>query len=167
MKQLILMRHAQAEKKAKSGEDFDRNLSAHGREEAASVARALKAYGVKPDFALVSAAQRTQDTFREIEAVLGEIPALISKDFYNAGAESLRRAIERHESDGQCLLVVAHNPGVQYLVADYLFEGAAGPEIVGRVQGNYPTATATVFEVDVAGRPVYDGIYLAKDVAGA
>ncbi|ESQ86263.1 hypothetical protein AEAC466_03440 [Asticcacaulis sp. AC466] len=162
MKQLIIMRHAKAEKDADSGEDFDRVLAPRGREEAQHVARALQAYGLKPDFALVSAAARTQGTFEEVKSVLGDIPALISDDFYNAGSEALRQAIERHEDEGQCLLVVAHNPGVQYLVAEYLFEGAAGPEITDKVRGNYPTATATVFEVDVAGRPVYDGIYLAK-----
>lgn len=163
MKQLIIMRHAQAEKAPAGGDDFDRPLAAAGRAEAAAVARALRAYGVKPDFALVSSAQRTLQTFREVEAVLGDIPALISKDIYNAGAHDLRRRIEAHEEDGACVLVVAHNPGVQYLVADYLFEGAAAPDIVNRVRGGYPTATATVFEVDAAGRPIYDGIYLAKD----
>ncbi|CAL4866824.1 2,3-bisphosphoglycerate-dependent phosphoglycerate mutase [Asticcacaulis sp. MM231] len=162
MKQLILMRHAKAEKDSESGEDFDRVLAPRGREEARSVAEALKAYGVKPDFALVSSAARTQGTFEEVKAVLGDIPALVSEDFYNAGSEALRRAVEAHENDGQCLIVVAHNPGLQYLVAEYLFEGAAGPDITDKVRGNYPTATATVFEIDAAGRPIYDGIYLAK-----
>ncbi len=167
MKQLILMRHAKAEKDAPSGEDFDRSLTERGREEARSVANALKAYGIKPDLALVSSAARTQETFGQVQAVLGNIPALISDSFYNANSDVLRLAIEAHEEEGTCVLVVAHNPGVQYLVADYLFEGAAGAEVVDKVRGNYPTATATVFEVDAAGRPIYDGLYLAKDAAGA
>jgi phosphohistidine phosphatase len=162
MKQLVIMRHAKAEKAPAGGEDFDRPLAGRGREEAVSVARALMAYGVRPDFALVSSARRTLETFRQVESVLGEIPALISEDLYNAGADKLLHAIEAHEEDGQCVLVVAHNPGVQYLVADYLFAGAASPDIVAKVQSGYPTATATVFEVDVAGRPLYDGIYLAE-----
>ena len=162
MKQLIIMRHAKAEKDAESSEDFDRVLADRGRQEAKSVAEALKAYGVKPDFALVSSAARTQGTFEEVKAVLGDIPALVSKDFYNAGSDTLRRAIEANEDNGQCILVVGHNPGVQYLVAEYLFEGAAGSEITDKVRGNYPTAAATVFDVDAAGRPIYDGLYLAK-----
>jgi len=162
VKQLIIMRHAKAEKDAESGEDFDRVLAPRGREEAQHVARALKAYGLKPNFALVSSAARTQGTFDEVRAVMGDIPALVSEDLYNAGSDTLRRAIESHENDSECLLLVAHNPGVQYLVAEYLFEGAAGAEITDKVRGNYPTATATVFDVDAAGRPIYDGIYLAK-----
>lgn len=164
MKQLIIMRHGKAEKDAPSGEDFDRRLVDRGREEATAVARALKDYGVRPDFALVSAAARTKETFDQVAGVIGDIPALVSKDFYNASTNVLRRFIETHENDGQCLLVVAHNPGVQYLVADYLFEGAAGQDVIDKVRGNYPTAAATVFEVDVAGRPIYDGLYVPKDL---
>ncbi|ESQ74399.1 histidine phosphatase family protein [Asticcacaulis sp. AC402] len=162
MKHLIIMRHAKAEKDAPSGEDFDRRLTGRGREEAASVAAALKSYGLKPDFALVSAAARTRDTFAQVEGVFGTIAALVSRDVYNAGPDALRRAVETHEGDGDCLLLVGHNPGVQALVADYLFEGAAGAEIIEKVRGGYPTATATVFEVDAAGRAIYDGIYLAR-----
>jgi len=167
MKQLILMRHAKAEKDAPSGEDFDRSLTERGREEARSVASALKAYGLKPDLALVSSAARTQETFGQVQTVLGIIPALISDDFYNADSLALRRAVEACEDQASCVLVVAHNPGVQYLAADYLFEGAAGADILDKVRSNYPTATATVFEVDLAGRPTYDGLYLAKDTTGA
>jgi phosphohistidine phosphatase len=159
------MRHGKAEKDAPSGEDFDRRLVDRGRDEACMVAKALKDYGVKPDFALVSAAARTKETFEQVSGVIGAIPALISKDFYNANADVLRRFIEKHENDGQCVLVVAHNPGVQFLAADYLFEGAAGQEVIDKVRGNYPTAAATVFEVDAAGRPIYDGIYVPKDMA--
>ncbi len=162
MKQLILMRHAKAEKDAESGEDFDRVLARRGREEARSVAEALKAYGIKPDYALVSQAARTRGTFAEVEAVLGPIRADITKDAYNANADVLRRMIEAREDEGQCVLVVAHNPGIQVLAAEYLFEGAAGQDAIDAVRSGYPTATATVFEIDVAGRPTYDGIYLAK-----
>ncbi len=163
MKQLILMRHAKAEKDAESGEDFDRVLAKRGREEARSVAESLKAYGIKPDFALVSEAARTRGTFAEVEAVLGSIRAEITKDAYNASADALRRMIEAREDEGRCVLVIAHNPGIQVLAAEYLFEGAAGQDAIDAVRSGYPTATATVFEVDVAGRPTYDGIYLAKD----
>ena len=162
MKQLIIMRHAKAEKDAPSGEDFDRPLSERGEAEARSVAEALKRYGIKPDYALVSSSARTKGTFDKVVAVLGDIPALVSKDYYNADARSLRSAVELHEETCESLLVVGHNPGVQILVGDYLAEGAAGPDVMAQVRGGYPTATATVFAVDAAGRPIYDGIYLAK-----
>ncbi len=162
MKQLIIMRHAKAEKDSPSGEDFDRRLTPVGRDEARKVAIMLRNYGIKPDFALVSASARTRGTFEQVTMVHGDVPALVSKDYYNAGAEALRQAIEAHEDDGACILVIGHNPGIQVLVGNYLAEGAAGPDILARVGAGYATATATVFEVDAAGRPVYDGLYAVK-----
>ena len=167
MKHLILMRHAKAEKDAPSGEDFDRPLAERGLAEAASVAEALKAYGLKPDFAIVSPARRTRQTFEQVCGVFGDIPVMMDKVFYNAGAPALRAAVEAHEEDGACVLVVAHNPGIQHLAADYMFEGAASARDIDKVRGNFPTATAVVFEIDAAARPLYDGLYLAKDVMGA
>lgn len=167
MKHLILMRHAKAEKDAPSGEDYDRPLAARGLEEATSVAEALKAYGLKPDFAIVSPACRTRQTFDQVCGVFGDIPVVMDKAFYNAGAQALRSAVEANEEAGACILVVAHNPGIQYLAADYMFEGAASAVALDKVRGGFPTATAAVFEVDAAGRPLYDGLYLAKDVLGA
>jgi len=167
MKHLILMRHAKAEKDAPSGEDYDRPLAERGLEEATSVAQALKAYGLKPDFAIVSPAQRTRQTFEQVCGVFGDIPTVMDKAFYNAGAQALRTAVETHEEAGACILVVAHNPGIQYLAAEYMFEGAASMTAIDKVRGGFPTATAAVFEIDVAGRAIYDGLYLAKDVAGA
>ena len=167
MKHLILMRHAKAEKDAPSGEDYDRPLAERGLEEATSVAQALKAYGLKPDFAIVSPAARTRQTFEQVCGVFGDIACVTDKAFYNAGAQALRAAVEAHEEAGTCVLVVAHNPGIQYLAAEYMFEGAASMAAIDKVRGGFPTATAAVFEVDAAGRPLYDGLYLAKDVAGA
>jgi len=162
MKQLVIMRHAKAEKTSPSKEDFDRRLESRGMEEAAEVARMLKSYGVKPDFALVSAAARTQGTFEQVKGVMGDIPALVTKDLYNADAHKLRQAVELHEDDGACVLVIAHNPGVQYLVADYLNEGAASLDDIATVARGFPTAAAAVFAVDAAGRPVYDGFYVPE-----
>lgn len=162
MKQLIIMRHAKAEKDSLSGEDIDRRLTENGRSEARSVILQLRDYGLKPDFALVSAAARTLGTFEQGEMVLGRITSVVSRDLYNAGAETLRRTIEKHENDGECLLVVGHNPGVQILVADYLTEGAAGAELIDRVRTGFPTGAAAVFTIDAAGRAVYDGLYLPR-----
>jgi phosphohistidine phosphatase len=167
MQTLILMRHAKAEAAAPSGEDFDRALSARGLTEAKAVAEALKASGFKPDLALVSSAARTLGTFEQVKGVFGDIKADINEDYYNADSNVLRHAIEAHEDQAACILVIAHNPGLSYLVGEYLDEGAAGLDIRQRVVSSYPTATATVFMVDVAGRPLYEGLYLAKTLLGA
>ncbi|MFN3807266.1 SixA phosphatase family protein [Asticcacaulis sp.] len=166
MKHLIVMRHGKAEKDSASGEDFERNLMQRGLREAAAVAEALKARGVKPDYALVSAAHRTHQTFEAVKGVLGDIAGEVRDDMFNMGASDLRRLVEAHEGAGDCLLIIGHNPGVQYLVLDYMTEGAASQVDIDRARGSYPTAAATVFTVDVAGRPIFDDLLKPKDLIG-
>jgi phosphohistidine phosphatase len=167
MQNLILMRHAKAENAAPSGEDIDRELSGRGLKEAVAVADALKASGLKPDLALVSASARTRGTFEQIKTVFGDIEAVVLDELYNADSHVIRRLIEANEDRAQCLLVVAHNPGLAYLVVEYMHEGAASLDAVARVATGYPTATATVFAVDVAGRPTYETIFVPKSLLGA
>lgn len=162
MKKLILMRHAKAKKDAPSGEDFDRELTERGLEEALIVARALKADGHVPDLALVSASARTQGTFAQVQSVMGAVTPEVLDALYNAHGHELRHAIEAKEAACDCLLVVAHNPGVHQLVVDYLIEGAQSLSTIDKIRTGYPTATATVFDVDVAGRPTYAGVYTAQ-----
>lgn len=167
MKHLILMRHGKAEKDAPSGEDFERDLAVRGVDEAKVVARALKAYGIKPDFALVSEAHRTRQTFEAVKSEFGDMAVDVREDMYNADSNALRAVIEAHEAAGECILVIAHNPGIQYLALEYMFEAASAAPDRDRVRNGYATATATLFTVDVAGRPTFDGLYRVKDLLNA
>jgi phosphohistidine phosphatase len=107
---------------------------------------------------------RTVQTFAAICSVFGDIRAVVTDALYNADSATLRRMIEAHEDAAKHILLIAHNPGVQYLVMDYLSEGAASMEVMAKVSSGYPTATATAFEVDVAGRPLFEGLYRPKDL---
>jgi len=166
MKRLIVMRHGKAEKEAESGEDFDRCLADRGVAEARAVAEALKAYGVKPDYALVSASARTQGTFGAVQSVMGDIEADIRKDMFDADSYGLRDLIEAHEAAGDTLLVVGHSPAVQFLVLDYMVEASASVVDMDKVKAGYPTATATLFDIDAAGRAQYDGLFRPCDLIG-
>jgi len=167
IRHLIVMRHGKAERDSASGEDFERNLMQRGIREAAVIAETLKARGLKPDYALVSAAHRTHQTFEALKSVLGDIAGEVREDMFNMGAGDLRRLVEAHEEAGECLLIIGHNPGVQYLVLDYMVEGATSQVDIDRARGSYPTAAATVFEVDVAGRPLFNDLLKPKDLIGA
>ena len=129
------------------------------------IAKALKAYNIIPDLALVSSARRTQETFACVGSVMGEIRADISETLYNADSAILRQAIEDHDQDANCLLLIAHNPGLPYLIADLLLESGAGADVIATIGQGFPTAAACVFQVDRAGHFVYDGLYLPKEVA--
>jgi phosphohistidine phosphatase len=114
---LLLMRHASA---APTGPtDRERPLLDAGRGEAARVGRWLAA-GHPVDFALVSPALRTRQTF----AALGLVTAAaVRPELYNGSPDDLLRCIRDVPPQVAVLLVVAHNPGIHTLAVDLLADG--------------------------------------------
>jgi len=167
MHRLILMRHAQAEASAPSGGDEARPLSAVGRNEALLMGRALAERGLKPDLALVSSATRTRQTWDQMHDAFGDVEVRDEPRLYNAPSETLRRFVEDSEDEAGCLLVLAHNPGVHVLAAEYLSESAASPAILDRLAGGFPTGAAALFTVDVAGRCTYEGFLTPRSLGAA
>lgn len=166
MHRLILMRHAKTERTAESGLDRDRALTQRGLDDAALMGRILAGKGLRPDLALVSSAARTRQTWETLHDAFGDVEVRIEPRLYDASADTIRRLVEDLEDSSGCLLVVAHNPGVQLLAMEYLTESAASPSILDRMAGGFPTGAAAVFEVDVAGRCVYDGFLTPKAFGG-
>lgn len=158
MHRLILMRHAEAEARPPvGGKDIDRPLSPRGLSDAARMGQELLARGCRPDLALVSAAVRTQQTWAQLQDVLGDVEVQIIEHLYDAEAGTLRSEVELNEEDAGCVMVIAHNPGIHQLAVDYLIESAASPSVLDRFTGGFPTAACAVFQVDMAGRPSYEG----------
>jgi phosphohistidine phosphatase len=169
MRQLILMRHAQAQASSPTGGDRERALSPAGRAQAIAIGQALRARGVSPDLAVVSAARRTRQTWAAVADGLGieGEPAWLELEaaLYNADATTLRRHVEAAEDRCETLVLIAHNPGVHQLAFELLNEGGASEQILDRVRTGFAPATAAAFLVDAAGRCTYDGI-LTPDEAG-
>lgn len=166
MQRLILMRHAKAERDAASGRDRDRPLSSRGHAEAALIARTLAERGWRPDTALVSAAVRTRETWETASDAFGDVELHVEDALYDAEAEAIRALIEGVEEQAGCLIVVAHNPGVQQLALDLLTESAASPALLDQMAAGFPTAAAALFGVDAAGRCVYEGFLTPKGLGG-
>lgn len=167
MQRLILMRHAEAERASSSGDDRDRVLSARGRADALQMGRTLAAKGLRPDLALVSAAARTRQTWDLAHEAFGDVDLREQDSLYNAGAETLRRAVEAVEDAAGCLMLVAHNPGIHQLAVEYLIESAASPAVLDRMSGGFPTGACAVFTVDVAGRCTFEAFLQPRDLTGA
>lgn len=158
MHRLILMRHAEAEVRPPvGGKDIDRPLSERGLSDATLMGQALAARDFRPDLVLVSASVRTQQTWVQVQAALGEVEVRVLDHLYDADAFTLRSEIELNEEEAGCVLVLAHNPGIHQLAVDYLIESGASPSVLERFSGGYPTGAAAVFQVDLAGRPSYEG----------
>lgn len=165
MHRLILMRHAQAETSAPSGGgDEARPLSAAGRAEAVLMGRALAERGLKPDLALVSGAVRTRQTWEQMHDAFGDVEVRDEAALYNAGSDVIRRFVENSDDEAGCLLILAHNPGVHVLAAEYLIESAASPAVVDKLSGGFPTGAAALFTVDVAGRCTYEGFLTPRSL---
>ena len=165
MQRLILMRHAEAERAAGSGNDRDRSLSSRGKADAIQMGQALASRGLRPDMALVSGAARTLQTWERVHEALGDVDVREQDTLYNAGADTLRRAVGAVEDEVGCLLVLAHNPGVHLLAVEYLIESAASPAVLDRMSGGFPPGAAAIFAVDVAGRRTFEGFLQPRDLA--
>ena len=144
MHRLILFRHAKAEGRAASGEDFDRDLTERGRRDARLVADALKARGIKADLALVSGARRTRSTWDVVSVNLAFGEARFEDALYCAPAVSLLGAAERSGEAGT-VLVLAHNPGLHDLAVRLIASGDI--EARERVNEKLPTSGLVVIDL--------------------
>lgn len=139
---LILARHAKSGWGDPLQEDFDRTLNERGRASARAVGHWLKSKGYTPDRILCSAAARTQETCDLILGSLEKAPQVdIREQLYLAGPHMLLQHIKR--SEGECLMVIAHNPGIAEL-AHMLAKSPAKHADFTR----YPTCSTSVFEIN-------------------
>ena len=111
MNRLILLRHSKAVAAAAAG-DHARALSKRGLAEASAAGAALMQQ-VVPDFALVSDAVRTRQTFEQLAARIGhDIPHRMEPRLYGAEPAAVLAIIAEAPPESRSLLVVGHNPGL-------------------------------------------------------
>jgi len=163
MDRLILMRHARAERRSASGEDFDRPLTEQGRADAAAIGQALARDGLAPGLALVSAAQRTAETWEAMKPAFPKARSQVLRELYNAPPMAILDALEG--TTAGTVMVIGHNPGVHELAIGLLSEGGAGSAEMGKVASRFPPATAVAFVVDENGRCAYDGVFYSEQVS--
>jgi phosphohistidine phosphatase len=119
VKQLLLLRHAEAEPAAAGILDFDRALSERGRREAEEAAEVISAAQLSIDECLVSPARRTRETVAIVTGKLGltEVPTELMPTLYLAGPDAMREALYGARGSSHTLLVVGHNPGISELAS--------------------------------------------------
>jgi phosphohistidine phosphatase len=117
-KRLILIRHGNARPASDERSDFERPLSGWGEQEARVVGERLAHSAWIPQLIITSSAPRALATARVVAGCLREPPLIADPALFLASPEALRRGIARHADDQQSVAVVAHNPGLSYLVRD-------------------------------------------------
>jgi len=157
---LILMRHAKAVDRLEAEDDFQRGLTARGREDSAAAADALQEEGLKVDLALVSPSWRTKQTFDQLVPLIGAPAVDDPMALYHASTDMLERAVKAVLGPDQTLLLVGHNPGI----GGFAHKLAQRCGASDHLPLGYPTATACVFELDGAGfdQPRFRFIYNPK-----
>lgn len=141
-REVILLRHAHAEKQAPGQNDADRELSERGIAEAQGAGQWLRKQDLRHLTILCSPSVRARQTLAH---ALGQVSATFEPRIYEATAGDLDALIDEHE-DAQRLLLVGHNPGFETLVA-LLATGQSGD-----FRGMPPGGIAW-FELDGAAEP--------------
>ncbi|MCA8921455.1 MAG: histidine phosphatase family protein [Planctomycetes bacterium] len=111
-RRLIVMRHAKSSWKEPGQEDHERPLNKRGRRDAPRIAAELAERGWAPATVLCSSAVRTQETWGLMQAELeSEADLELRSDFYLAGLDAVRDALEELPDAASPVLVLGHNPG--------------------------------------------------------
>lgn len=145
---LILMRHMKSDWDGMTT-DHERPLNSRGRASAPLIGAWLAANGHRPDLALVSDAQRTQETY---EGLSGHIPpdteTVFMRALYLAEPVEIMKVLTKYAPPPEStVLILAHNPGIAALAATLVEEEPRHPKFF-----DYPTGATTVleFEGDIA-----------------
>jgi phosphohistidine phosphatase len=123
MRRLMLLRHAKTERAEPGQRDRDRKLVKRGRSDAETIAGYMAHHDLTPDFALVSSARRTQETWELIANGFRKTPPHIDEErIYNASTDVLMTLIGKTRG-AQSLLIVGHNPGLHEVALHLVASG--------------------------------------------
>ena len=139
MLKLILMRHAKSDWSQGNQPDHQRPLNSRGIRDAKRMGTWLKENDLTPDIILCSNACRTEQTAELMLEQWESKPALcLTQELYLASPESIQRTVHQDACDFGCVMVLAHNPGISYLISLL-----AGEDM------QLPTAGLAVFELSI------------------
>lgn len=118
MKQLILLRHAEAQSQRPGLADFDRSLTDQGRTEALDAADCLRRASVRIDALISSPAQRAKETALIVAAQLDFNRSLrYERLLYGEEVQKLLQPLRQCEPEAATVLMVGHNPGLSSLAS--------------------------------------------------
>lgn len=137
-RKLVLMRHAKSDWTDESLSDHDRPLNKRGKRDAPRMANWLASVDCQPDRILCSSSARTRETAALMNQAWTADPDIqYCQSLYLASPESILATIHAEAGDAQCVLVLAHNPGMSHIVS-----------VLSNKFRDMPTAAAAVFQVD-------------------
>jgi len=141
---LVLLRHAKSDW-PEDVADHERPLADRGRRDAPVMGRWLREAGYRPDHVVCSTALRTRQTWELVRDGLDVDPATeFEPRVYGASVQELLDVIGGAPASAGTLLVIGHNPGLEYLALT--LAGNAPSDERERMHHKFPTAAVAVFE---------------------
>jgi len=148
MKQLILLRHAEAQSQQPDLADFDRSLTDLGRTEALDAGDCLRSATVRIDALFASPARRAKETALIVAARLDFNRELLYEQLlYQGGPEVLLQPLQHCNAAVETVLIIGHNPSLSALARQI----ASGLPIAAATSANRRDATETRLELRTAG----------------
>lgn len=149
MRELFLMRHAEALTESPTGDDFGRPLSPRGREAASRIGSAMARFDWLPQRVMVSTAARTRQTWEVLALSLaGNEPHHSSEArLYSASAGSVLEMIRETADDIDSALIIGHNPSMHEL-ALRLSREDSDPGAFNMLRLKFPAGGIARFEFD-------------------
>ena len=153
MFELILMRHAKSDWSSHTA-DIDRPLSDRGARDAIRMGAHLNQLHLVPDRMVVSTAQRTQETASLLlnNLAVDEKNIVLDKALYLADMDTLCETIALYAVDNQRLLILAHNPGMDYMVS-YLASSAPSLSSSGKLMTTCAVACFSLDSLEAIKKP--------------
>lgn len=144
-RRLILTRHAKSSWDDPALPDHDRVLNARGRAAATRIGQWLAGAGHIPDAALVSSAARTRETWARIAAELPRAaPETVAPALFHAEPLTMLRVLE--QAEGDCVILVGHNPGIAAFAAQLVAKPPDHADF-----SRYPTGATLVADFEIEG----------------
>lgn len=140
MKRLILMRHAKSDWSDLTASDHERTLNARGIRSATAMGAWMKEQALQPDHILCSDAARTQQTLALL--ALPDTPVTLTRSLYLAQVDVMTRILSKQTGD--CILLIAHNPGIAVLAEHVLAQPPSDPTF-----DTYPTCATLVADFPI------------------
>ena len=153
MKRLLLLRHAKSDWSDEDLDDHARTLNARGRAAATRMGQYIKENGLAPQLIVCSTATRTRETLELLQQEMGtDAKVCFDRGMYLAMPEQMLDVALEHlqqaETEPDCVLILAHNPGTHSLALGLAHSGDA--QVLSTLQRKYPTAALTVIDCDAS-----------------
>ena len=141
------MRHGKSEPFAAS--DHERALTDRGERSAADAGRHLVQTGNVPDFAIVSSAARTQQTWSAVaETSKSHAEVSVDEAVYSGSADVVLDALRAVPVGVAVLMFVGHNPSAA-IVATQVDDGDGEAGAISAMLQGFPSGALVSFEVEV------------------